>query len=232
VQPAELLAWLVLRAAADRAELATAQQDIAARNQARLDGDRIGQTVAGPAWLASEPTSRAQAFRALIKAEQLRLAGQPDPECWALSSRYSRSCHRPHLAAYAAWRQAEALLAQRAPRQATADSLRRAHSTANRIGATPLRHELQTLARYARIELHRPVSDGPANNVPAGLQTLTSREREILDQLAAGLTNKQIAERLYISPRTAAVHVSNILHKLGVPDRVQAAHLARKIRGL
>jgi DNA-binding NarL/FixJ family response regulator len=52
----------------------------------------------------------------------------------------------------------------------------------------------------------------------------------VLDALAAGLTNRQIADRLYISPRTAAVHVSHVLHKLGVPDRIQAAHLARKLQ--
>ena len=61
--------------------------------------------------------------------------------------------------------------------------------------------------------------------------TQIRREREILDQLAADLTNRQIAERLDISPRTAAVHVSSVLHKLGVTDRVQAAHLTRKLHG-
>jgi DNA-binding NarL/FixJ family response regulator len=45
----------------------------------------------------------------------------------------------------------------------------------------------------------------------------------------AGLTSRQIAERLCISPRTAAVHVSSVLYKLGVPDRIQAAHLGRKL---
>lgn len=58
----------------------------------------------------------------------------------------------------------------------------------------------------------------------------TNRELEVLDRLASGPTNKQIAERLYMSPRTAAINVSNILHKLGIQDYIQAAHLARKIR--
>ena len=66
--------------------------------------------------------------------------------------------------------------------------------------------------------------------MPLALQALTRREREVLNQLASGLTNRQIAERLYISPRTAAVHVSSVLRKLGVPDRLQAAHLARKLQ--
>jgi DNA-binding CsgD family transcriptional regulator len=226
-----MLAWLALRAAADRAELAAASQNVTAENEARLDADHLCRTLEDRPWMTAEPPGRARALHALIEAERLRLAGQPDPERWALASRYSRYCRRPHLAAYAEWRQAESLLAQHAPRRASSDCLRRAYLTASRIGATPLQHELQTLARYARIELDRPDSDEPSRPVPAALQALTVREREVLDQLASGLTNKQIAERLYISPRTAAVHVSNILHKLGVRDRVQAAHLARKIMG-
>src|SRR5262245_63631734 len=110
-----MLAWLAIRAAADRAEVATARRDMTARNEARLDADRLWRTMARPPWLTAEPDSRILAFHALIEAEQLRLMGQYDPECWALASRYSLSCNRPHLAAYAEWRQTEALLAQHAP---------------------------------------------------------------------------------------------------------------------
>lgn len=52
---------------------------------------------------------------------------------------------------------------------------------------------------------------------------LTSREREVAALIAEGLTNGQIAERLFISPKTAAVHVSNILTKLGLSSRVEIA---------
>jgi len=58
---------------------------------------------------------------------------------------------------------------------------------------------------------------------PAGPTTLTRREREVAGLLAEGLTNSQLAERLYISPRTAAVHVSNILAKLGMSSRTEVA---------
>jgi DNA-binding CsgD family transcriptional regulator len=58
---------------------------------------------------------------------------------------------------------------------------------------------------------------------PAGPDALTPREREVVALLAEGLTNAQLAERLYISPRTAAVHVSNILTKLGMSSRTEAA---------
>ncbi len=114
---------------------------------------------------------------------------------------------------------------------AAACCLRSGYTIALDTGAIPLQREIETLARYARIDLQgAPPSQENAHPVPLALQALTRREREILNQLACGLTNRQIAERLYISPRTAAVHVSSVLHKLGVPDRIQAAHLARKLQ--
>jgi DNA-binding CsgD family transcriptional regulator len=58
---------------------------------------------------------------------------------------------------------------------------------------------------------------------PSGPDALTPREREVTRLLADGLTNAQLAERLYISPRTAAVHVSNILAKLGMTSRTEVA---------
>ena len=58
---------------------------------------------------------------------------------------------------------------------------------------------------------------------PGGPEALTPREREVVALLAEGLTNAQLAERLYISPRTAAVHVSNVLAKLGMSSRTEVA---------
>jgi DNA-binding CsgD family transcriptional regulator/tetratricopeptide (TPR) repeat protein len=58
---------------------------------------------------------------------------------------------------------------------------------------------------------------------PTGPETLTPREREVVALLAEGLTNAQLAGRLYISPRTAAVHVSNVLSKLGMASRTEVA---------
>ncbi|MCM9082000.1 LuxR C-terminal-related transcriptional regulator [Streptomyces sp. NBC_00160] len=59
---------------------------------------------------------------------------------------------------------------------------------------------------------------------------MTSRERDVLRLVAAGSTNRKIAEELFISPKTASVHVSNILAKLGVTGRGEAAALAHRLR--
>jgi DNA-binding CsgD family transcriptional regulator len=227
---AQTIAWLALRTAADRADSARARQDTAAITRALADAERIQRTLADGPWFTAEPETRARALRALIDAEHSRLAGHSDPERWARAARCSRACSRPHQAAYAAWRQAEALLAQHGHRGAAASCLRDSHALSARIGAQPLQREIEALARYARIDLEAPTRQEEAPLIAPPLQSLTRRERDVLDGLAVGLTNRQIADRLYISPRTAAVHVSHVLHKLGVPDRVQAAHLARQLQ--
>jgi DNA-binding CsgD family transcriptional regulator len=69
----------------------------------------------------------------------------------------------------------------------------------------------------------------PAAEDPLARFGLTEREREIVVLLAAGRSNPQIAEALFISPKTASVHVSNILAKLGVDSRVEAAAVAHRL---
>ncbi|UQX90294.1 response regulator transcription factor [Jatrophihabitans telluris] len=64
-----------------------------------------------------------------------------------------------------------------------------------------------------------------------GLAALTDREREVLTVLQSGRTNRQIARQLYISEKTVSVHVSNILAKLGVRSRTEAAAVAGREGG-
>jgi DNA-binding NarL/FixJ family response regulator len=114
--------------------------------------------------------------------------------------------------------------------------LRAAHTTAARLGATPLRDEIEVLASRARIDLR--VDDGtPATGPLAGVPApkavrphgLSEREIEVLALVAAGRTNGEIAERLFITRKTASVHVTHILAKLGVSNRVEAAMVAARL---
>jgi DNA-binding NarL/FixJ family response regulator len=81
----------------------------------------------------------------------------------------------------------------------------------------------QLLDRVAR-RLPAPVATGPAQ-----LSELTDREREVLELLARGMSNAEIAEALVVGEATVKTHVSNVLMKLGLRDRVQAVVLAYEI---
>jgi DNA-binding NarL/FixJ family response regulator len=144
----------------------------------------------------------------------------------------------------ARWRAARALLARRSDRAQAAELLRRAHEVAVALGAGPLRGEVERLARLGRVDL-RPdaatdagtdgtTSDGdgpaPAAEPPPGAELgLTARELEVLALVAEGRSNRQVGDALFISAKTASVHVSNILAKLGVASRVEAAAVAHRL---
>ena len=146
----------------------------------------------------------------------------------------------PYPLAVARWRAAEALLARRGDRgdrERAAELLRQGHATATELGAAPLRSELERLARLARVELGRdtpgqvePGHDDPEAETPAAAGLgLTRRELEVLALVAEGRSNRQIGDALFISAKTASVHVSNILAKLGVASRVEAAAVAHRL---
>jgi len=137
----------------------------------------------------------------------------------------------PYPTAYARWRQAEALLLGGLARELVEPSLRAAHQTASELGAAPLRAEIEALARRGRLNLSTGAATKPEPEPPSPLDALglTAREQEVLALVALGRTNSQIAETLFISPKTATVHVSNILGKLGVRNRVEAATVAHRL---
>jgi DNA-binding CsgD family transcriptional regulator len=123
---------------------------------------------------------------------------------------------QPHQEAVALTQAARIALAERAGREATA-RLRRAAPIAKRLGAGPLAAQIADLTRRAGADGD---ADGPG---------LTSRELEVLRLVATGQSNREIAAVLVISPKTASVHVSNILAKLGAATRTEAAVKAHEL---
>ncbi|WP_150253696.1 helix-turn-helix transcriptional regulator [Nocardiopsis deserti] len=128
---------------------------------------------------------------------------------------------RLHLAR-ARLRAAEAAVAVGRREQAVAWA-RQAHAAARECGAAPLADAVADLARRLGSGLE---ADAAPPAVPAGL---TARETEVARLLVVGSTNAQIAERLFITPKTASVHVSNILAKLDVPNRAAAGARLREL---
>jgi DNA-binding NarL/FixJ family response regulator len=171
---------------------------------------------------------------ALGAAEARRAAGDPDPAAWRSAVEAADRAVLAWRRAYTRFRYAEVLLLARAPRREAMAALADASAHATELGAAPLLSWIEALARRSRIDLPAPaaavtgdasVEQGPASDDHG----LTAREREVLALLVEGHTNKRIAEQLFISESTAGVHVSNILGKLGVTSRTEAATVATRL---
>jgi DNA-binding CsgD family transcriptional regulator len=230
---AQLRVWLCatgLRAQAELAALARARRDDDAVRNRLGRARKLLATARRAATQAAPVTPNAGGWLALAEAEHQRARGAARPDLWTDAADTWERLQRPPLAAYCRWRQAEALVAAGATRAEASGPLRQAHAVAARIGAKPLLRELELLAERARLELASPGAGSPDRK--QGLEEvlgLTPREAEVLTLLARGYTNREIAAALVISVRTAGVHVSHILHKLGAPNRREAAAIAHRL---
>jgi DNA-binding CsgD family transcriptional regulator len=196
------------------AELGTTEGADELRAQARLAVES-GPTGAGG---HLGPEGRAWALR--VEAEWHRVHGRLDVElCRRVTEAFGYGF--VYEAARARWRLAEALLAA-GERDAAQVEWEQAREAAGKLRAVPLEGALLDFGRRARFG-----SSGGQTSVPQG--ELTAREAEVLRLVAEGLTNREIAERLFIAQKTVSVHVSNILGKLGVSTRTQAAATARRL---
>jgi len=163
-------------------------------------------------------------------AEFSRISGDGGVERWTEAVRLWDEAALPYEATYARCRLGEQLLMARRRANATAvlrDAVARASGT-EAGGLTTLAAGIMTRGRLdTRQRVALPVGpyEQPSPQAAHGgaLGVLSDREREVLDLVAAGMTNRQIADRLYISEKTAATHVSNILGKLQASSRAQAA---------
>jgi DNA-binding NarL/FixJ family response regulator/tetratricopeptide (TPR) repeat protein len=217
---------LEIRACADLASRARARRDLAVaedaatRAAARFDELERARRLAQ----AAPPLPEVELLGRLAAAELSRAQGASAVDAWHATATTADRQRRAFPAAYARRRAAEASLAVGDRASATTD-LRVAGASAMAMAATPLRVEIEVLARRARISL---VDDAPPELVagahsPARQLGLTPREIDVLRELAEGRSNPQIAARLFISTKTASLHVSHILAKLGVSNRLQAA---------
>jgi DNA-binding CsgD family transcriptional regulator/tetratricopeptide (TPR) repeat protein len=247
VDDAVLLGQLAIPAAHAAADLA--ERARAARDQPALDeAARAAHEVVEQYRVATEQLTGLDALgtheigwrMAICEAEVARATGADDPSRWEAIRPALVARPAPFHEAYVLWRMAEALAGHGETRAAAAAPLRDAHHIATEIGAVLLVARIEGLARRLRVDLAtRREGDGQAEGAEAAAVTapeapadpfgLTAREREVLVLLAEGYTNRRIADTLFISDSTAGVHVSNILGKLGVGTRTEAAAIAVRL---
>jgi DNA-binding CsgD family transcriptional regulator len=223
------LFWLAVRIETELAERARLHGD----HEALAECERIARAALAVLDEAivklpgQIPPPESAAYRALAQAELTRLRGERPVEPWLAAVQQFQALGQLPAVGYADLRGAEALALAGAPRSDVASRLRAAHATALAFGSPSLLEDIHRLARRAGIAL-----DGGADAIAAGPAPdlgLTDRELEVLRLLGDGRTNRQIGDELFITPKTASVHVSRILTKLGVTNRAEAAAAAHRM---
>ncbi len=225
-----------MRVEADRAQRARDLREPADRRdalaRARIHVDRLTAAAHD-----GGPVERARLAQG--KAEMAEARGRGAAREWRRAAEAWEKIERPYQAANARWREAEAL-AGADDRAGAAEAACAALTGAQALGSEWLAREVRTLGERARLDLEPAASAagaGAANGNGAGRADaaeedpfgLTPRERQVLALLAEGATNRQIGAALFMAEKTASVHVSRILAKLGVQGRTQAAAVAHRL---
>jgi DNA-binding CsgD family transcriptional regulator len=174
------------------------------------------------------PGPEAYAWQARVEAEWLRFLAAvghseaaPTEHIAAWERALEGFAEYPHRYEYtrSSIRLAAALLSgDRDDRRRAEELIAQASPEADRLGARPLQAELAALGIRPRASSERVTDANP----------LTAREREVLELVADGLSNREIGRRLVISTKTASVHVSNIMAKFGAESRTEAVAIARR----
>jgi DNA-binding CsgD family transcriptional regulator len=211
---------LALRAEADLAASARARRSEADLSEARSRGAGILQEMRAlteevraerPYYLAM-----AMASLALCEAEFARLEGRMEPDAWGAAVAAYEG--QPYVRAYALMREGEAALIGPHDKPRAAAVLAEAHAIATRLRARPMLKLIETLATAAGTP--KPAAESGREG-SRGRFDLSPRELEVLQLLAAGRSDREIGDALFISKKTVSVHVANIRGKLGAQSRVE-----------
>ena len=227
-----------------------AEAELATRARATGEDDALAEALRrageirdlGRDLVAADPRPEAVLLVEMAGVEAARAEAAASSEDWTDLARRWEEYGAAFQTAYCRWRAAELVLAGGGPRGEVPAMLVAAYRTADRLRAEPLRREIADLARRARVPL-AVGEDGAAGggegaevNVAAGDELsvadrigLTARERDVLQLMAGGATNREIAAQLYISPKTVTVHITRILAKLDARTRVEAAGVAQRL---
>jgi DNA-binding CsgD family transcriptional regulator len=218
-----------LRTIAEKLETSGRAQEASRLTFAAADAHVASLLAAFPGRHAVGPGDGRTSAGLGAQAAQLRAAWDDAAAAWTAIS-------EPYPLAQSLLHAAEVAVAC-GDRDGAADSLQRAAGLAAGLGAEPLGEQIAILARRTRIRVaggDGGAADGGAAQGGVGLGGvglgLTERELEVLRLVAAGRSNREIAAELFISPKTASVHVSNILGKLGAASRGEAAAKAHTLR--
>ena len=201
------------------------ERDAIARSRIHMQRLRAAASEGGPV---------ERAWRAVGAAELARARGRNDPKLWVTAATEWDAITRPFQRAIALWRATEAYV-EAGNRDAACGTAQNALEISNQLGARWLVDELSALAQRARLDLGesaREAADGGRGGAGSDGEDpfgLTERERQVLALVAEGATNRQIGAALFMAEKTASVHVSRILSKLGVRSRTQAAAVAHRM---
>jgi DNA-binding CsgD family transcriptional regulator len=229
---------LAIRAAADLTETARPMGDAAGLEQALAIGREFSERLERHARLVRALPGGGDPHLALdvalAAAETSRLEGRPSAAEWEMAATAADALQHPYEAAYCRFRQAEALLLSRGSRAVAQAAAASAHRIALALGAAPLQRDIEQLAARSRLDLAgRPAApEAPSRGAVVGrgnLFRLTRREQDVLERVTRGHTNREIATDLFISEKTASVHVSNIKSKLGANGRAEIAAIAVRL---
>jgi DNA-binding CsgD family transcriptional regulator len=184
---------------------------------------RFAQWVRDERW-GTGPPAEVDTVQRQMTAEVAFADGSGNAEDWAVLADEWSEFGRIPWTAYARTREAELRLAG-GDRSAAGAAGRLAYELAETIGWRWLLDLLADMARRGRLDIGIDTVASPVENEFG----LTERELGVLALVAAGRTNRQIAEELFISTKTASAHVSSLLSKLGVTNRGEAGAAARRL---